>query len=163
MSNSDPRKLYITNCVKTLLQVDSFPKSFLSNPVLDDFLNSANLSAIQITQSPEGEIIISKFDGTDGVLSIHGGVSVSKIRNEEIDESNFKDNLLVSRMSSNPIVSLLNNLKNVYLPAFQSKGVSQKLDPNVKRLLDELQAGLDRTVLKSQSQLSSFTVKIHEF
>ena len=158
MSNSDPRKAYIANCVRTLLQVQEFPKSFLRNSVLDDFLNSATLNAVQIFQNNQGEIIVAKLDTDNESSDSLGAVSISKIRNGEIDDSNYKDNLLVNRMSGNPIISLLGNLKNVYLPAFQNKDISQKLDPNVKRLLDELQAGLDRTVLKSQSQSSSFTV-----
>ena len=161
MSSSDPRKTYVASCVKSLLQIESFPKSFLSNQVLEEFLNSANVRAIQILQTPQNELVVYRTDeGSGELVNSQGAISISKIRNEEIDESNYKSNLLVSKMSTNPIMTLLNNLKNVYLPAFQDKELAQKLDPNVKRLLDELQAGLDRTVLKSQNQFTSFTVFI---
>ena len=117
MSVSDPRKSYIAGCVRSLLQIESFPKSFLSNPVLEEFLNSANVKAVQILQTPQNELIVCKVeDGSGELANSVGAIFISKVRNEEIDESNYKTNLLVSKMSTNPIMTLLNNLKKCLSP-----------------------------------------------
>ena len=145
-SNTDPRKQYIANHIKNIFQLNEVPKTFYSNPILDDFLDEVEVSAIKIYQKDQSnEIVIIKIDSSNPQSTSQNqlDICISKIKNEEISSSNFQQNLSITTLNSNPLVSLLNNLKNVYLPSLQN---SNKVDNNIKRLLDELKIGIDNTI-----------------
>jgi uncharacterized lipoprotein YmbA len=60
----------------------------------------------------------------------------------------MREQIIFNTINDNPLVALLNNLQNVYLPVLQNQKWADQLDNNLKRLLDELKVGLDNTLTK---------------
>lgn len=152
MQDQDPRKLYLISQVKNIFQLKDIPKDLINNPNLEDFLNSVNISAIRISKDENSHTIaVEKVDSSSGSSksSAQGlQVFISKVRNEEISQENMREQLIINTINDNPLVALLNNLQNVYLPTLQNQKWADQLDNNLKRLLDELKVGLDNTLTK---------------
>ncbi len=157
MSEVDPRKKVILNQVRTTFQLTEVPKGFYANPLLDDFLNTTQVNAIKLFVNQNSKTLEvlsiqnngSKAQQNDGPSSVE--VCVTKIRDEEISLDNIHNQLIFSTINVNPLFTLLNQLSNVYLPTLESAQWADKVDNNIKRLLDELKAGLDNNLSKGHN------------
>ncbi len=154
MSEIDPRKKYLLSQVRPIFQLNEVPRSFFTDSVLDDFLNTTQINAVKITLDPDSKSLeISPIkqseNGNANASSIE--VCITKIRDEEINMDNIQQQIIVSTINSSPLLTLLNQLKNVYLPTLESAKWADKVDNNIKRLLDELKAGLDNSLSKGSN------------
>jgi len=162
MSEIDPRKKYLLSQVRPIFQLNEVPRSFFTDPVLDDFLNTTQINAVKITLDPDSkslEISPIKQNENGNANSSSIEVCITKIRDEEINLDNIQQQIIVSTINSSPLLTLLNQLKNVYLPTLESAKWADKVDNNIKRLLDELKAGLDNSLSKG-SNLNLYDVNI---
>jgi hypothetical protein len=155
MSDQDPRKYYIISQVKNIFQLKEAPRDLFDDPLIDDFLNTVNVNAIRVAKDPSSNSLhVERIDskslssklGPDSVQ-----VCISKVRNEEITSHNMYSQIIINTINSNPLMTLLNNLQNVYLPTLQNQQWADQLDNNIKRLLDELKVGLDNTLSKGST------------
>jgi hypothetical protein len=156
MSDQDPRKLYIISQVKNIFQLKEAPRDLLSNSLVDDFLDSVNVNAIRIVKDPSSNSLLVERIDSKGQSSKMGPdsvqVCISKVKNEEITHQQMFSQIIINTINSNPLMTLLNNLQNVYLPTLQSQQWADQIDNNIKRLLDELKVGLDNTLSRGSKE-----------
>lgn len=157
MSEIDPRKKFLLSQVRTTLQLTEAPRSFFDNAVVDDFLNTADVNAIRIFVDPKSnklEVRSINDHSTNGDKSAESApiaVCITKVEDGEIAPEEIQKKVIFSTMNNNPLFTLLNQLTNVYLPTLGSAKWADHVDHNIKRLLDELKAGLDDTLAKGGS------------
>jgi len=157
MSETDPRKKFILSQVRTIFQLNEVPRGFYSNHVLDDFLNTTQVNAIKVyidANSKTLEVSPIKTDSNGAHDSSSSGsieVCITKVREEEISLETIQKQIIISTINANPLLTLLNQLTNVYLPTLESAKWADQVDNNIKRLLDELKAGLDNNLTKGQN------------
>lgn len=70
MSEQDPRKIYIINQIRNIFQIKEIPRELISNPILEDFLNTVNLNAIRITKDESNSLIVEKIDSKSSGSSV---------------------------------------------------------------------------------------------
>ena len=154
MSEIDSRKKFLLTQVRTTFQLTEAPRSFFSNPVVDDFLDTSSVNAIKIYLDPKSKALevhpIHKdsTNGSDGAESALIEVFITKVQEGEISPEEIQKQVIFSTMNNNPLFTLFNQLTNVYLPTLGSAKWADQVDHNIKRLLDELKAGLDSTLSK---------------
>lgn len=157
MSEIDPRKKLLFSQIRPIFQISEVIKSFFSDQTLDDFLNTTQVNAIKILYDAESktlEVSPVRPDGkgqTDGSSSSGLEVYITKVRDEEVNIEEIQQQLILSTINSNPLLTLLNQLKNVYLPTLESEKWADQVDNNIKRLLGDLKAGLDNTLSKGST------------
>lgn len=159
MSDQDPRKVYIISQVKNIFQLKEVPRDLLTNTLIEDFLDTINVNAIRISKDPNSNSLLVERIDSNGSSSKLGPdsvqVCISKVRNEEITHQQMYSQIIINTINSSPLLTLLNNLQNVYLPTLQSKQWADQIDNNIKRLLDELKVGLDNTLSKGSKSSGS--------
>jgi hypothetical protein len=112
MSEQDPRKVYIINQVRNIFQVKEVPRELLSDPTLDDFLNTVNVAGIRITKDESNQLRAEKIDPKSPGSGSGKGVQVCicKVRNEEIAPEEMREQIIFNTINETPLVTLLNNL-----------------------------------------------------
>lgn len=129
-----------------------------SNGSIKSFLDDASINSLTASVSGlgSGQVQLQLSTYADFPEGCEYQITLTKIRSGPVAASDIPGNIQVSSVSLSPMSSFYHSIKSVYGPLLEagdkSGKFSQKMDPKLMDLIQQLQAGLGAAIRRGTGQ-----------